>query len=649
MIFTTSKVDTSISASAASLEKDSKGHSIASRLIREANISDQLFIQIFAAPAHVRPLLCSEVYITDLFSTKASLTNVSFDNTRYCCKVYCGFIVMEAKNSNSGNNSPLSSFDELVTPKSMGSNEAKPLLKTLIVDTRYAQMDVDYGSPASPSNCSHNSQYSAAIAKKLTLRKGKDEISFTACTLFENELWDHMLSKFCLRSDFESRYMRCKVLGSGKFASVSKVQNTSNNKTFACKAYCKRSLLSDSNYMETFLNEAEALQKLNSMGMHNLIDLYELQETPDSVLILEDYLEGGDLAAHLQQRTEMISDTEVTEVMFGLLSALAHLEARNIIHRDIKPQNIMIKHSNSEPWTSEITLVDFGFALCLDDKVPMISRCGTPGYLAPEVQDFPSRRRQAHSFKSDVYGLGCACYLLFTGRIPFDGASKEEVLKLNARGQVSFEGRAFRQISRANMSLLKAMLTLDPSQRPLASECLALPMFNQLKAARERLVELEIKMTTYNKKDIDEAVEVNDISRRICSVKNIKNRAISQLDQTNSNRNISKKNDLHVAAIKASTHKDDNLVQSLNNSPNKLSVPSKPGKAMIFDSDDSTGSAQREPCRDIDMLDETDITDDSPSRQMKSILVPHFTAKHIKEISCKTLITQAPNSTTAST
>jgi calcium-dependent protein kinase len=114
-------------------------------------------------------------------------------------------------------------------------------------------------------------------------------------------------------------------------------------------------------------------------------------------------------AGHLLQRilkkpNGRFSEVEALEIIYRILSGLAYLESQDIIHRDLKPENIIFRDKD-DPY--EVVIVDFGFATKVEDFKSLFTRCGTPGYVAPEVlNDFP------YNCKADVFSSGIILYIL---------------------------------------------------------------------------------------------------------------------------------------------------------------------------------------------------------------------------------------------
>ena len=110
-----------------------------------------------------------------------------------------------------------------------------------------------------------------------------------------------------------------------------------------------------------------------------------------------------------------------------IMRSLAYMADKNIMHRDLKPDNMILKYPDSLS-KCELKIVDFGLATESDIPEYLFKRCGTPGFVAPEVINAPSNKNIHYSPKCDVFSAGVIFYILLTGNSPFDGKSFKEIL-----------------------------------------------------------------------------------------------------------------------------------------------------------------------------------------------------------------------------
>ncbi|CAK64241.1 unnamed protein product (macronuclear) [Paramecium tetraurelia] len=215
--------------------------------------------------------------------------------------------------------------------------------------------------------------------------------------------------------------------------------------------------------------EAKMLRLLKDYRHKNIILLEEIITDCRSVSIVLEYCQGGDLLQLLQQKS---FDIDVPRLMLNLLSGLKHLHDLEVVHRDIKLQNILFKDSKN---MDTLKIADFGFS-CLKSQISFINPiCGTPGYTAPEVFSQSS----SYDEKVDIYSAGIIFYNILTSKNPF-GNSKNisDLIQSNISGNYN---QAYLESTYVNnplaYDLLTKMLQKEPHSRPSADECLNHPYF----------------------------------------------------------------------------------------------------------------------------------------------------------------------------
>lgn len=112
--------------------------------------------------------------------------------------------------------------------------------------------------------------------------------------------------------------------------------------------------------------------------------------------------------------------------MKQLLKGISYIHSKNIVHRDLKPHNIFLKNKSSY----DVVIADLGLATRINDEKYLFSKCGTPGYVAPEVMEAAANEK-LFNCNCDVFSLGAIFYFLLTGRQLFEGFSANEVLQKN--------------------------------------------------------------------------------------------------------------------------------------------------------------------------------------------------------------------------
>ena len=126
------------------------------------------------------------------------------------------------------------------------------------------------------------------------------------------------------------------------------------------------------------------------------------------------------------------------------------MHSKNIMHRDLKVENILFREPNKP---ESLVIADFGLATHVNDKVYLFCRCGTPGYVAPEVINVKDMKAH-YSSVCDVYSAGLIFYLLLSGKPAFNAKSYNSVVKENRAAIIDFKIKAFEIIPPAGNSII---------------------------------------------------------------------------------------------------------------------------------------------------------------------------------------------------
>ena len=127
----------------------------------------------------------------------------------------------------------------------------------------------------------------------------------------------------------------------------------------------------------------------------------------------------------------LYKESDARPVMRNFISALEYLHSKNIVHRDLKPENLLLA-SKENNW--DLKIADFGLAtVILDPSKKLTLRCGSPGYVAPELL-----QEMGYDCMSDMFSAGVIFYIILTGRPLFKGNTPEEILDKNTRCDYQF-------------------------------------------------------------------------------------------------------------------------------------------------------------------------------------------------------------------
>lgn len=212
-------------------------------------------------------------------------------------------------------------------------------------------------------------------------------------------------------ADFVSRhYIVARQLGQGGFGSVSLITEKETGMQRVCKTVSTKGM--DASILATVRRE---IQLLSTLDHPHVVKLYEYAEDTKKrqfALVLE-YLPGGDCNA-LLNRVQSPSEAWLARIFHQVLLALCYCHKQGVVHRDVKPENMMLtaKPSSQNRYPS-CKLIDFGMAIKRDR--PLVEVCGTPSYMAPEVL----QAGQEFTPKADVWSLGVSALELLAGVKPF--------------------------------------------------------------------------------------------------------------------------------------------------------------------------------------------------------------------------------------
>ena len=205
------------------------------------------------------------------------------------------------------------------------------------------------------------------------------------------------------------RYKLLKMVGGGGMANVYLARDMILDRDVALKIL-RMDFNNDEEFIKRFNREA---QSATSLAHPNIVSIYDVGEDGDIYYIVMEYVEGMTLKQYIQ-KNDPVPIEKALDIMKQITAAISHAHQNGIIHRDIKPQNILIDHNG------HIKITDFGIAIALSSTniTQTNAVLGSVHYLSPEQ----ARGGMANK-KSDIYSIGIVMFELFTGRLPFYGES----------------------------------------------------------------------------------------------------------------------------------------------------------------------------------------------------------------------------------
>ncbi|GER54389.1 kinase family protein [Striga asiatica] len=211
-------------------------------------------------------------------------------------------------------------------------------------------------------------------------------------------------------------YMVGKQIGEGSFSTVWHARHRAHGTEVAIKEIVTSRL--NPKLQESLKSEIFILKRINHP---NIIRLHDMIEESGKIYIILEYCKGGDLSIYIQQRQGKISEETAKHFMQQLAEGLKVLRENNLIHRDLKPQNLLLSTNGDK---SVLKIADFGFARSLQPRGLAETLCGSPLYMAPEIMQL-----QKYDAKADLWSVGAILFQLVTGKTPFTGNNQIELLQ----------------------------------------------------------------------------------------------------------------------------------------------------------------------------------------------------------------------------
>ncbi|WPZ19469.1 Stk1 family PASTA domain-containing Ser/Thr kinase [Geobacillus subterraneus] len=253
------------------------------------------------------------------------------------------------------------------------------------------------------------------------------------------------------------RYKIISLVGGGGMANVYLARDIILERDVAVKVL-RLDFANDDQFIKRFRREAQAATSLNH---EHIVSIYDVGEEEGVYYIVMEYVRGSTLKQYIQQHAPLPVE-QALRIMDQLTSAIAHAHENGIIHRDIKPQNILIdEHGN-------VKVTDFGIAVALSGTTitQTNSVLGSVHYLSPE-----QARGGIATEKSDVYSLGIVMFELVTGRLPFSGESAVSIVLKHLQGETPSPKAWNPEIPQSVENIILKAMAKDPFYRyPSARE-----------------------------------------------------------------------------------------------------------------------------------------------------------------------------------
>eukprot|EP01103_Thecamoeba_quadrilineata_P019181 TRINITY_DN7660_c0_g1_i1.p1 TRINITY_DN7660_c0_g1~~TRINITY_DN7660_c0_g1_i1.p1 ORF type:complete len:304 (+),score=56.07 TRINITY_DN7660_c0_g1_i1:23-934(+) len=283
----------------------------------------------------------------------------------------------------------------------------------------------------------------------------------------------------------EEIYSLKEEIGRGAFSVVRLGVHKKTGEKVAVKIIDKSSLGADVVRLETEINI------LKKVSHPNIIHLKELIETPSILAIITELVTGGELFDKIVEQGSY-SEKDAATLITKMVSAIEYLHEQGIVHRDLKPENLLLK---SDEDITEVKLADFGLSKIVGTQNMMMTACGTPSYVAPEVLSASGYDREV-----DLWSIGVITYILLCGFPPFYHENLGNLFEDIMAANYDFPEDYWNHISKEAKDFIKRLLVVNPAERMTAAQARSHGWLQKQKVAVDHKLppQFKSKMKEYN-------------------------------------------------------------------------------------------------------------------------------------------------------
>ncbi|XP_031213938.1 myosin light chain kinase family member 4 isoform X2 [Mastomys coucha] len=258
---------------------------------------------------------------------------------------------------------------------------------------------------------------------------------------------------------------KSEILGGGRFGQVHKCEEKATGLKLAAKIIKIRGAKDK----EDVKNEISVMNQLDHV---NLIQLYDAFESKHDIILVMEYVEGGELFDRIIDENCNLTELDTILFMKQICEGIRYMHQMYILHLDLKPENILCVNRDAK----QIKIIDFGLARRYKPREKLKVNFGTPEFLAPEVVNY-----DFVSFPTDMWSVGVITYMLLSGLSPFLGDNDAETLTNILACRWDLEDEEFQDISEEAKEFIAKLLIKEKSWRISASEALKHPWLSDHK------------------------------------------------------------------------------------------------------------------------------------------------------------------------
>ena len=212
------------------------------------------------------------------------------------------------------------------------------------------------------------------------------------------------------------------------------------------------------------------LTPLAQVHHENIIGLLFTYVTPKKVFIVTELASGGEL---LERVVEIgnFSESDARSVIYQVLKGMEYLHSKNIVHRDLKLENVLLSDGSS---SAVVKIADFGLARFFADDSQLRTICGSPLYVAPEILDIGANV-ETYTPAVDMWSIGVMLYILLSGNSPFENDDEQSLFQMIRLGEYSMDEHIWDYVSDEAKDCVRRLLTVNTGVRMTVTQALEHP------------------------------------------------------------------------------------------------------------------------------------------------------------------------------
>jgi len=270
-------------------------------------------------------------------------------------------------------------------------------------------------------------------------------------------------------------------LGRGGFSVVLEGISKEDGERYAIKIIDKEMI----DEFEQLKREIDIMKRIKHK---NILKLYDIYEDKHRVYIVMELVEGSELFDRIVKKG-YYTEKEAVNIIKQILDAVKYLHENDIAHRDLKPENLLCSGEDDE---ENVKIADFGLSKMFSASDKLMTGCGTPGYVAPEVL-----LSETYDSKVDIWSIGVITYILLSGYSPFYAENETGLFEKIMSAEYDFDNECWDDISALAKDFIRKLLTKNPKKRLDVNQAIAHPWLNT--EAPDVALNITNKLTEYNK------------------------------------------------------------------------------------------------------------------------------------------------------